>query len=337
MTDLTPDDFRERFALAAFSDGGVVVDLATGSYSRLNATGASMLASLAAANTTAAAIADIASRYHIPPALCAEHLAELARALAREGLRQEPADPFRYRPAADGGYDLWHGSRIALHVDSMGKALRTVTPFAELPLKLFDYVSGIAPKLLFLRGATVLHGSSCIRHGALLGICGKSRAGKTTTARTFARHGSRLISEDLLVMSPDLADPGVFVDGEKRVKEWSLRATVALEASAWGESAAIEPLLDAMSGPTVPLASLWFLDAARRGERMAMRRLDRSQALTMVMANQFLGASGHENWRRHLQSSCALAGSISAFELDLPNGLDRLDDSIRRYATNSAS
>ena len=57
----------------------------------------------------------------------------------------------------------------------------------------------------------------------------------------------------------------------------------------------------------------------------------------MVVANHFLGAGGTTMWRRHLAASHAIAGSVGACELDLPNGLDRLDEAIGRYTTNSAS
>jgi hypothetical protein len=331
---MTPEMFRERFALATFADGGVVVDLQTGSYSRVNATGAVMLAAFEDAATLDAAANTCASRFGIPGPTALHDLRALVGDLNREGVRREPIDPFRYRPAADGGYDVWQDDTQVLHVSEGGRRLTLTSPPAALPLRIYDYVSGIAPKLLYLRGVTVMHGSSCTRDDALLGICGKSRAGKTTTARTFAKHGWALMSEDLLVFDADLSKARVFVGGEKTVDRWAREAAASLAGS--GSTADSDGLMRAASGDTVPLRNLWFLDAARRGERFEARPLGRTRALELVVANHFLGA-GTGTWRRHLAASHAIAASIDACELDLPNGLDRLDEAIGRYTTNSAS
>jgi hypothetical protein len=333
---VTPEMFRERFALATFADGGVVVDLQTGSYSRLNATGAVMLAAFEGAATIDAAAEACASRFGIAGKVALHDLRALVGDLNGEGVRREPLDPFRYRPAADGGYDVWHDATHVLHVHEGGRLLTLASPPEALPLRIYDYVSGIAPKILFLRGVTVMHGSSCMRGDALLGICGKSRAGKTTTARTFAKHGCALMSEDLLVFDPDLSKARVFVGGEKTADRWAREAAAALAAGT-GSTADTEGLMSAASGDSVPLRTLWFLDAARRGERFEARTLGRTRTLEMVVANHFLGAGGTAMWRRHLATSHTIAGSVSGCELDLPDGLDRLDEAIGRYTTNSAS
>jgi hypothetical protein len=333
---VTPELFRERFALATFADGGVLVDLQTGSYSRVNAAGAAIFEEVERARGTDDAIAAVAQRLGIDLSTATNHVGAMLTALAGEGVRREPLDPFRYRPAADGGYDVWHDATRVLHVHEGGRLLTLASPPETLPLRIYDYVSGIAPKLLYLRGVTVMHGSSCMRGDALLGICGKSRAGKTTTARTFARHGCSLMSEDLLVFDPDLSKARIFVDGEKTVDRWAHEAAAALAAGD-GSTADTEGLMSAASGDTVPLRTLWFLDAARRGERFEVRTLGRTRTLELVVANHFLGAGGTGMWRRHLATSHTIAGSVGACELDLPNGLDRLDEAIGRYTTNSAS
>jgi hypothetical protein len=332
---LTPQTFRDRFALATFPDGGVVVDLETGSYSRLNASGAAVLEELARADGIDAAIAAIADRFRISLPTAMDDLRAITTGLQGEGLRNEPPDLFRYRPAPGGGYDVWHDARHVLHIDESGRVLRLKSPPEDLPLRLYDYVSGIAPKLLFLRGVTVLHGSSCLRGESLLGFCGKSRAGKTTTARTFAKHGSPLISEDLLVFHPDLSTPAVFIDGEARVNRWSREATETLAA---GSGATIDTvaLMAAASGTSIPLRFLWFLDATRRMEKLDQKKLSRSDTLALVMTNHFLGG-GTVSWRRYLSASHAIASVVTAYELELPNGLDRLDHAIQSYNASSTS
>jgi len=333
---LTRDAFRRRFALATFADGGVVLDLATGSYSQLNGSGAAVLRAFFDFPDDPAVIAAIAEQFRVETSVAEGYLKSIIDALLGEGLRYEPPDPFRYLPSPDGGYDVWHDARLALHVTPDGRRLTLRSSVADLPLKLYDYVSGIAPKVLFLRGICVMHGSSCISDSSLLGFCGKSRAGKTTTARTFARHSCRLVSEDLLLFAPNLTKPEVFVDGERLVNAWSREASAAL-APGVGTSIETDGLVAAASGERLPLAKIWFLDAARRGRDFVVRPLTPAQALPLVMANQFLGGDGDDGWRRHLANSHAIAASVTAFALHLPDGLDRLDRAIAGYTTKSAS
>jgi hypothetical protein len=334
--ELTPEAFRERFALATFPDGGVVVDLKTGSYSRLNAAGAVVFEEVERAESFAQAAERIADRLSITQSVASEHVDTMFAALGGEGIRREPPDPFRYRPSPEGGYDVWHGDTLALHVDEPGRLLTLVSPPDRLPLRIYDYVSGIAPKLLFLRGIAVMHGSSCLRAGSLLGICGKSRSGKTTTARMLSNHGWPLTSVDLLVFAPNLSEPTVYMGGESSADQWARRASDAFAAGP-GSAVSVDDLLEAASGRSMPLRCLWFLDVARRRDAFARRQLGRAATLVNVMANQFLGAGGSSNWRRHLLNSRALAGALDAYELDMPTGLERLDVALRDYATNSAS
>lgn len=337
-TSITPQLFRTRFALAPFSDGGIVVDLSTGSYSRLNLSATVMCAALERAETFEEAVAQASERLGVSRSVVSSGLTSLASALDGEGIRQEPPDPFRYRSAEGGGYDLWHGPLHVLHVDERGDHLRLVAPLAELPLRPYDYVSAVAPKVLFLRGVTVLHGSSCLlaSSSSLIAICGKSRAGKTTTGRTLAKYTRGSISEDLLVLAPDLSKPEAYADGEANVHRWSIEASEVLAAG--GKSTVdCAPLTGASSGRTIPIEAVWFVDARRRGETFAVRALRRADALALLIANHFLGASGAANWRRHLAASHSIASAVGAYELDLPLGLERLDQAIARYMTNSAS
>jgi hypothetical protein len=333
---LTPSLFRERFALATFADGGVVVDLVTGSYARMNPSAAALLSILRDARETASAIETAASRFGISPARARADLEALSLALEREGTRIPPIEPFRYRPAADGGYDLWHGERRALHVDATATRLVLACPPETLSFPLFEYVSDMAPKLVFLMGTPVLHGSAWLGAGGALGLCGKSRAGKTTTARALARQGGVLVSEDLIVLARDLARPAVYEGAEKKVHAWAREVAAAL-TDAPGTAADLRALQAAATGPTVPLSALWFLDARRRGDAFTLAPLSKTGALVELMSHTFLGAAGEAQWRRFLDAGRSIVDAAAAFEAALPLGLDRLDGAMGDYAMNSAS
>jgi len=145
-----------------------------------------------------------------------------------------------------------------------------------------------------------------------------------------------LISEDLLVFAHDLSQPRVFIRGEAYVDDWS-RAVSRKLLERPDRPVETSSLARAAMGETLPLGSLWFLDAKRRGEKFQTRVLERTEALGLVLANSFLGAAGAASWRRHLAASHTITSAVDAFEIDVPNGLDRLDQALRTYTTNSAS
>jgi hypothetical protein len=334
--ELTPDAFRNEFALAAVPGGGVVLNVARGSYWALNGSAAAILEEFDRATDQRDAIVNVVRRLGIDERHAARDLATVLSTLNTEGVRQEPLDPFRYRLAEGGGYNLWQGDMRVLHVSPDGTSIQLVADPAALPLRLYDYTSAVAPKVMFLLGMAVLHGSSCrAPDGTLLCMCGKSRAGKTTTARTLSRCGYPLESEDLLVLGPDLSAPRVFVRGEATVNRWSIEIADAMQAT--NRPLATEDLFAAHSGQTRPLGRFWFLDVARRRERFLLRPLTPAQALPNVMNNQFLGAGAKQEWRRHLSVAQALASAVPASEAHLPNGLERLEQALRSYTTSSAS
>lgn len=327
---LTPARFRERYALATFADGGVVVDLETGSYSALNGTAAAMLTALQTASSDDDAVDRLAARLGISAERARTDLATLTEALSGEGLRVEPIDAFRYRRAEDGGYDLWHGEHRTVH---LAPDLRRVTLGRrrdELPLDVYEYVSDLAPKVMFLLGIPVLHGSTWQGSAGVLAMCGKSKAGKTTTARTLARHAGRVLSEDLITLRVDDGKPYVFVEAEANIVRWSRATAAALnEGAEWVDTSG---LVEVATGPVAKLTSLWFLDARRRGERFEISPASNTAALTELLSHGFLGGEGDAHWRRFLETCRAITAAVAPHVASLPSGLDRLDAALADFA-----
>jgi hypothetical protein len=333
--ELTPARFRERFALAAFPDGGLVFDLETGSYSRLNRSGSAVLEELGRQPDVASTIAAIAGRLRVPSSEAVTHLRNMTSALGAPGVRQERPGPFRYRTTDDGRYVFTFDERELLAVEGDGEAIRLLSPLEKLPVALSDCLRLVAPKILFLRGFTVLHASCCFRGEGLLAFSGKSGAGKTTTAQSFAAHGSALVSEDMVVFDKSFETPSVFLEGEARLRRWALDTAASLSAA--GEAIRTQELLPAATGAVAPLRLMWFLDATRRLEKLDARPLSRTDTLLRIMTNHFLGAKDRESWRRYISAGQGIASAVTGYDLDLPSGLERLDEAVASYTLSSTS
>jgi hypothetical protein len=245
-------------------------------------------------------------------------------------------NPFAYR-RRDDGYAMEENGTPILWTDAAGRELRFLVPAAVLRVDLGQYVRAMTPKLLQLRGATVVHASACALAEGLIAFAGESGAGKTTTARALADAGGELISEDLLVFARDGADGAIFEDGERRAYAWSVLTTERLTRAPAVPIPCYE--LDAVSaGARRTLRSLWFIDRRRRaGEEIIKERLTPIDGVVTLLGNNFLGGGDAASCRRHVSDTHRIASVIDLWRATMPSGLDALAAAARRYAANSAS
>jgi hypothetical protein len=326
---LTPDEFRRRFAHATVPDGGVVVELSEGTYWRLNRSASAFCSALETSTSIEQAATDAARVLGLPVDVATTQLLAVTSQLRGVGVRRPILGPFRYAANAD-GYDLWHGDLHVFNVDRQTLRIRLVPRPRDLVFSLFDYLRGLAPKLLGLRGLSVLHGAAASYGANTTGICGSSGAGKTTTATLLAKHGERLIAEDLLLLDLRSGEgPSLFLEGEKQLLNWCTAGARALSAP--GAILETEALPEVASGIATKLTSLWFLDREQRGEELKRVQMHGADAMVHLLANGFLGSDDQAAWRRHLAAASAIASAVPAYELRAPDGIARLDQALERF------
>jgi hypothetical protein len=332
---VSADNFPERYLIARYSSGGVAVDLKSGNYYRLNGSATLVCEALHGGH---AVEKHVAAALQVPAETAVQLIAEVVATLGGPAVHGTPQGSYHFYPGVGGGYALRHGVKTVLEVlpetFEIRQPIHHEAPSEE---QLELYARALAPKLLFQRGVTVLHASSCITPRGLTAFAGMSGAGKTTTARAFAAAGAQLVSEDLLVLVPDVNEPRVFLEGENFAHNWAQQLAGALVRNP-GRSISAEGLLRPIGGQTQKIKKLLFLDRSRRtGDQMIGRALDEPDALVTFMTHAFLGALEPEAWRKFFASAVDLVAKIPTEEVSVPEGAGRLPEVAAVYMAKSAS
>jgi hypothetical protein len=329
--------FAERFAVERFSDGGIVVDLLSGSYSRLNKTAATICEILCAVGEAETARGVVAARLRIPPEEAARAIDDVRAALEIPVPRRVRPDPFVYGPAGDqDGYVLSRGTRPRLRVSADGLTVSAASDDEVGDAELFHCLRAVGPKVLFLRGSVVVHGSACQGSSGAWLFCGDSGAGKTTTARAFDAAGHKLLAEDMLVV--DAVSPLTFHSGgEAAINAW---ATAEIPTMREHGRVDTSRLLATVGGASTVVTGIFFIAADRRApntERVESRPLGPTEGALAIMTGLFLGATTPPEWRRFLSYAGTIARTpVTLLEARMPDGIEQLRAGARAYIENSA-
>jgi hypothetical protein len=337
-SSIDPSAFRRRYAIEWIAGSGLLVDLTTGGYFRLNATAAEICRAICEGTNAAEIPQQLAERLRIGLQESAALLRSMEAALETPTVREEPIGPFRYVRRAD-SYDLVDRERSVLTVDIGGRYLRLCSSQQELRFPILDYLRAIAPKILRLRGVPILHASACmLPNGAIGGFSGKSGAGKTTIASAFGAAGARLVSEDLVVLSA-AGNLVAYLEGERIAHAWSAQAEAVLLKQPDAAIDCHELSRAGEEGPTAPLSVVWFVDSSRRaGSTFRLRRLSEIEGFIALLGQSFLAADEAESLRRHLSHTRRVADEVTLIEATVPEGLENLALAAHHdQSANSAS
>jgi hypothetical protein len=311
-----------RYLLVDVEPGGVLLDRESGAFQELNESAALIWRLRLRDQSVPSIERALVSTYGITQDQAQRDVAAALTADVTRATMPEPPSGFAYHPSATGFIQTFHGTPL-LEVDRDGTLLRTIAPLAELRRPgLRNLVRAITPKILSLRGHVVLHASCVAVKDRLMAFLGASGAGKTTTARSLAAAGARLLGEDKVLVSLDGRVTSISIDAEQRVDGWVRSAIVALLGDGVVSCA---PLDEAVRGDLLPLAEIGFLDCQRReGEEMAARHLMSLDTAGRLIGSIFLGSDAPADWARQVERAAAIASTTPAFELTMPGTLPAL-------------
>jgi hypothetical protein len=328
--------FGDRYAIESLSSGdGVLVDLQTGNFFRLNSSAVAACRALAAAATLDEAIDRLAAEVGASSDRAADFMTSIRHLLAQPGIRVPAPGPYHYAHETEDLCTFSQDSRRIFAIHRRQKTVELCISPSSLGGPLDFYVRAILPKLLALLDVPILHGAACCMGESFVAFCGLSGAGKTTTARAFRDAGARIVSEDLLVLSLGHKAVEVFEDGERLARAWVADAAVTF--SDRGEVDYSE-LAAAVRGAKTALATIWFLDEGRRlGDRFDLRPLTPIDGLLLLLGNGFLATAEAASWRAFLRRSAQIAESARMSAATVPAGLQNLATAATDYKRNSAA
>jgi hypothetical protein len=322
-----------RFLVAPFGDGAVVLDLETGTLSRVRGAAVTICEGLAEGESAEAVARRLVGETGIPLERARADVEAVQSQIAAAPALTAGAGPVSFERAS-GGFEMRYDGRPVLLLDPGGReaAMRgdpTAMPGPQWRLRL------ALPYLLLLRQQPVLHASAVQRGEAVLAISGGSGAGKSTLAGLLA--GEAPVSDDLTLLRLGAAGPVVILNGEAAGRRWTASAAAALVAGGTARLSA-EDLEEIASGPTLPLDEMWFLDAdSRSGDDLALERADGTDAFLLLLVNTLGHLAAPGLWRRLFAQCQALAARVELSRARVPATLAALRVAAARYRLKVAS
>jgi hypothetical protein len=189
---------------------------------------------------------------------------------------------------------------------------------------------------LIKQGIEPLHATAVVVDGAAVAFVGESGEGKSALAAAFIGAGHRLVTDDLLVATPD-GDTLVVHPGPPRIKLF--REMIALlpgrHDDAWplsdGHSKQLIPLSsDFVADAAVPLRAVYVLDGPADGERaVTISRLSgRESALALLESTFNIRLTDPARLRQNLDHVTRLADEVPVSVLSYARRLDLLPEVV---------
>jgi Coenzyme PQQ synthesis protein D (PqqD) len=338
MLALDEEALRARFSLVEIDEEGVLLDRESGAVFRLNRNARAIWAALIAGASPVTIAAQIVQRFGIAPeraqrdvsAALTEHPDERTAQIAAQNRPAARLEAGRWGETPS-GYAFFDRGAVNCEVDRAGTFLRLPAGARPTESEARARIRSVVPRVLALRGIHLLHASAVEIDGALLVITGASGAGKTTSARAFARTGARLVSEDLLIFALSAAGPRAVIDGERTIRAWVAERAMQL-ARQPEEVIPCAELERCLEGPQLAVGAIWIIDAASRsGGLIGLEPLLRPEALVALMESVYFASSDGGTWSARLEALRDLVAGVTSSRATMPEGLSPLEAGVGAF------
>ena len=323
------ETLRARFDLIEIDGEGILLDRESGGVYHLNRTACEIWTAVLDGKSAAEITAALTRRFAVNEERAAR---DVVAAIDRipDAPRKPSSDPCRWEATAS-GYAFFDDTRLIFEIDPTGSWLRLSDSIRPTENQTRGYLKSVAPKVLALHGVFVLHASAVEIDGKLLVFSGRSGAGKTTSARAFARPAARLVSEDLLVMAGSADEPRAVLGGEPAITSWIVEQAQQLARSP-EQTVSCEGLDRCVEGRQLPLAEILMVDADRRaGHQIQREQLTRADALVALIESIYFASANASTWHERLDRLRALTRDVSLSRATMPPGLPQLQTAADEF------
>lgn len=234
------------------------------------------------------------------------------KAHLRFDIRSEDTDRFSLE---------WKGQTLIRFIDGGQTALLEATDFAPM-----DLLRWGAPLALAPLGKVVLHAAAVGLDDRVFAFCGIGGAGKSTLAQALARRGTRLVSDDLVIL-----DRGIRVElgAEAKLRRWCSEKSSASSAGPIHFVELFETLTTEPIGDELALEGLFFVDENRTGDSSAaIDPLDPTETFQRLVTHGFGGLKIPKAWKHQFEAYAAISANVRAAALRMPSGIDRMEDAL---------
>ncbi|PBB45677.1 serine kinase [Mesorhizobium sp. M1A.F.Ca.IN.022.07.1.1] len=210
-------------------------------------------------------------------------------------------------------------------------------PGVDDPLLAFPLLGPVLALTLHQRGLLVLHASAIAVGGQSVIFMGDKGAGKSTTAGAMIRAGHLLLTDDVVALDLSAPSRPMILPGFPQLK-LAADAANAIRIGRAEVRPQVHPqiekaqhrLQEGFSGEAVPAARIYVLE---RDGQAAITPLKGAAALPAIIKFSYVTRFGRQALvgdfaSTHLQHCAQLAGRIGVSRLEVPAGLERIDDAV---------
>ncbi|MER9327916.1 serine kinase [Mesorhizobium sp. M0488] len=237
---------------------------------------------------------------------------------------------------AVGAFLISDGSRIEVEP----------APGVDDTLIAFPLLGPVMALLLHQRGLLVLHASAISVSGRGAIFMGDKGAGKSTTASAMIRAGHDLLTDDVVAL--DLTDPDqpMIVPGFPQIK-LAADAAAAISLGHVQVRPQVHPAIDkaqhrlhgAFSGAKVPAARIYILERGGKAEITPLPTIAALPALIKFSYVTRFGRAALPGYfaAMHLRQCARLADHVGVCRLEVPAGLQRIDEAVESIERDVAA
>ena len=207
-----------------------------------------------------------------------------------------------------------------------------VDPLTDNPQHLrFALLGPVLAGYLHLRGTPLLHGSAVRIGDRALLFLGRKGAGKSTAAAALAAAGCEVLSDDVIALKQDGGDMAILPGFASLKLSQAARDQLLPRATLIGadDGGAAKRMVRQEASSTAPVAigAVFFLNG--RSPSAGKRRMTPAQAMRDLLNHSYALKFGDDaltgsSGARHFRTCAALARDIPAWDLALPDELERL-------------